>query len=106
MPKSAPDARWPRNSGVADASGAWVGGTTHLVQTGDLVDRGDDSVAVLRLFWRLRDEAQEAGGNVTLLLGNHEVRRRARACVGAVFDAVFVRFGRFLATMSTRRRRS
>ena len=60
-------------SGVADATGAWIGGTTHMVQTGDLADRGDDSVAVLRLFWRLRDEARAAGGNVTLLLGNHEI---------------------------------
>jgi hypothetical protein len=43
-----------RCSGVVDAAGAWVGGTTHLVQTGDLVDRGDDSIGTLELLWRIR----------------------------------------------------
>jgi hypothetical protein len=40
--------------GVADGSGHWVGGTSHLVQTGDLVDRGPSSLPVLQLLWRLR----------------------------------------------------
>jgi hypothetical protein len=39
---------------VVDAAGSWVGGTTHLVQTGDLVDRGDDSIGTLQLLWRIR----------------------------------------------------
>jgi len=42
------------------------------VQTGDCVDRGPHSVAVLQLMWRLQEEAAAAGGEVRLLLGNHE----------------------------------
>lgn len=57
--------------GLVDAAGAWAGGTAHLVQTGDLEDRGADSVGLLRFFWRLQEEARAAGGDVTLLAGNH-----------------------------------
>ena len=60
-----------RLAGLVDAAGAWSGGRAHLVQTGDLEDRGTDSIGLLRLFWRLREEAQAAGGRVTLLAGNH-----------------------------------
>lgn len=34
--------------------GAWAGGTATLVQTGDVVDRGPDSLAVLALLDRLK----------------------------------------------------
>ena len=53
----------------------WAGGRTHLVQLGDVVDRGPDSRKVLDLLERLQDEARRAGGGVHPLLGNHEVMR-------------------------------
>ena len=52
----------------------WTGGDTTLVQTGDITDRGDKCKQIYELFFRLREEAQEAGGQVINLLGNHEVR--------------------------------
>src|SRR5262245_11924445 len=61
-----------QDAGVIDARQRWVGGKTHLVQTGDRVDRGADSRAVMDLFVRLEKEAKKAGGAVHCLLGNHE----------------------------------
>ncbi|KAJ9521504.1 hypothetical protein QJQ45_008801 [Haematococcus lacustris] len=52
---------------------AWAGGRSSLVQTGDIVDRGPDSLAALHLFHRLKAEASAAGGDVVTLLGNHEL---------------------------------
>jgi hypothetical protein len=60
---------------VLDAGGHWAGGSTNVVQLGDLVDRGDDSRKALDLVRRLEREAQAAGGRVHVLLGNHEAAR-------------------------------
>lgn len=60
-------------AGVVDEEAKWAGGATHLVQTGDLLDRGKDTRQVLDLLMRLEKEAKEAGGRVHALLGNHEV---------------------------------
>ncbi len=60
-------------AGVLDEELGWNGGATHLVITGDILDRGPDSRKVMDLFMRLEGEAADAGGRVHLLLGNHEV---------------------------------
>jgi hypothetical protein len=60
-------------AGVLDAQDRWVGGNATVVQTGDLLDRGDDEQAVIDLLERLRAEARAAGGALVVLNGNHEV---------------------------------
>ncbi len=59
-------------TGVVDDDLNWQGGRTHLVSTGDLIDRGDKGRQVLELLMRLEGEAAAAGGKVHVLLGNHE----------------------------------
>jgi TPR repeat protein len=61
-----------RSAGLIDAQGSWTGGRTHLVQTGDIVDRGPDSRKVMDLLLHLEPHARRAGGYVHVLLGNHE----------------------------------
>jgi len=62
-----------REAGLVDERARWSGGTAHLVQLGDLLDRGSDARRVLDLLVRLEGEARRAGGRVHALLGNHEV---------------------------------
>jgi len=62
-----------RNAQVLDGDLGWAGGAAHLVVTGDILDRGPDSRKVMDLLMRLESEAAAAGGQVHLLLGNHEV---------------------------------
>jgi Calcineurin-like phosphoesterase len=61
--------------GAVDANGQWSASGCTLVQTGDLVDRGPDSMSVVRRFERLKVEAaaDEPPGQVITLLGNHEL---------------------------------
>jgi hypothetical protein len=61
-----------RASGVIDDTGSWAAGETHLVQIGDIFDRGPDSRKVIDLLTRLESQALEAGGKVHVLIGNHE----------------------------------
>jgi Calcineurin-like phosphoesterase len=62
-----------QTAGLVDAKRQWIGGTTVLVQTGDVFDRGPKVREALDLLMRLEDEARRAGGRVEALLGNHEV---------------------------------
>jgi TPR repeat protein len=60
------------SAGLIDGKGNWTGGKTHLVQTGDILDRGPDSRAVMDLLIKLEKQAADAGGAVHCLIGNHE----------------------------------
>ena len=60
-------------AGILDESLAWAGGESRLVVTGDLLDRGPESRQAMDLLMRLETEAAAAGGQVHVLLGNHEV---------------------------------
>ena len=60
-------------TGLADANGKWSGGRAQLIQTGDYVDRGEGTRAVLDLLMALESQAKGAGGRAFALLGNHEV---------------------------------
>lgn len=62
-----------RLAGAIDEDDRWIGGELVVVQTGDLLDRGDDEQAMIDLFERLASEAAEAGGAVHVLHGNHEL---------------------------------
>jgi len=62
-----------QEAGIIDVGLNWSGGKTHLVSTGDLLDRGPKSRAVMDLIIRLEKQALLDGGQVHLLLGNHEV---------------------------------
>jgi len=61
-----------RSANLIDANLQWSGGKTHLVQVGDLPDRGPDTRKVLDLMMQLEQQAQIAGGAVHALMGNHD----------------------------------
>ena len=58
---------------VIDSERNWTFGNGHLVMLGDLLDRGADVTPCLWLLYKLEEEAQQAGGRVHILLGNHEI---------------------------------
>ncbi|WGK64693.1 metallophosphoesterase [Croceiramulus getboli] len=58
---------------VMDEQFRWQFGKGHLVLVGDFVDRGKNVTQVLWLIYKLEQEAEQAGGRVHFLLGNHEL---------------------------------
>ena len=57
---------------LIDSEHHWSGGDTILIQMGDLIDDGEHVRAALDLFMKLEEEAVAAGGQVIVLMGNHE----------------------------------
>jgi hypothetical protein len=61
------------NNHIIDEKGNWAFGNGHFVITGDVFDRGDKVTEILWFLYNLEKQAEQAGGRVHLLLGNHEV---------------------------------
>jgi hypothetical protein len=59
-------------AGLVDKRGKWAGGKTHLVQTGDIPDRGPDTKKIIEHIDKLAKQAKRKGGRVHSLIGNHE----------------------------------
>ncbi len=61
-----------RSANVIDAKNKWIAGKTHLVQIGDVPDRGTETRKAMDLLIALEKQASKAGGRVHALIGNHE----------------------------------
>lgn len=57
---------------VIDDKLEWAFGANRLVVIGDIADRGKDMTSIYWFFYKLQQEAADAGGSVVMLLGNHE----------------------------------
>jgi hypothetical protein len=61
------------NNKIIDENKNWAFGKGHFVITGDIFDRGDKVTEILWFLYDLEQQAQKAGGDIHLTLGNHEV---------------------------------
>ena len=91
-----------QRAGLVDEDVHWIGGTTTFVQTGDIFDRGLEVFEVIDLLMRLEQEAAEAGGEVIVLLGNHE----GMNLVGFFRDVNPEIYARFVDKKSEKRRKA
>ena len=84
---------------LIDGDAHWSGGASVLVQTGDLMDKGENIRETLDLFMRLQEEAEAAGGRVVVLMGNHE----ALNVLGELRDVNYMTYQTFANSDSEKR---
>lgn len=62
-----------RLAGVIDETEKWVGGNAAVVQTGDVLDRGDEERPLFEWLDKIEERAKASGGALYRLNGNHEI---------------------------------
>ncbi|KAK9072414.1 hypothetical protein SSX86_008848 [Deinandra increscens subsp. villosa] len=75
-----------RLAGLIDSDDRWSGGSSTLLQVGDVLDRGGQELQILYFLEKLKRQALKSGGNVITMNGNHEIMNvdgdfRLRVCV-------------------------
>lgn len=58
---------------VIDENDQWANQVDAFVQTGDIIDRGDDTIPLFEMMETLREQATAQGAVMLSMLGNHEV---------------------------------
>lgn len=61
------------SNNIIDKNHNWIYGDGHLLVNGDILDRGKNVTQVLWLLYKLDYQAQTSGGQVHIIIGNHEV---------------------------------
>lgn len=61
-----------KGNGVVNDSLNWIYGKNQLIFIGDILDRGRDDNGIAWLLYKLEKEAEDAGGRMDFILGNHE----------------------------------
>jgi len=90
-----------RTSKVIDEADQWIGGNSVVVQTGDVLDRGNEERPLLEWLERLTDVAKAGGGALYRLNGNHEVMNVA-GDLRYVTDDGFAAFAEYAQTANAR----
>lgn len=90
-----------QTTGLIDEDLGWSGGSSILVQTGDFLDRGREVRKVMDLLMGLQRDAPRSGGQVIVLLGNHEGMNLA----GALRDVNPLAYESFVDADSRKRQR-
>lgn len=62
-----------RNNGVINKKNKWTFGNGHFIVAGDMFDKGSQVTEVLWFLYDLEKQAEEKGGKLHVLLGNHDV---------------------------------